>query len=404
MPRRLLCRLLFFALCVAPTVCVASWVVGRSLPGVAATRLAELSELLGVEVRCESLQTPRPGAVRLIGVTVCDRELGGVLATCDRIDAGLRGGEVVAKLGEVRLVDGGTRDVGRAMDGLLRDDGLRAARVSIDRVAIGQSDPPRWLGMLATLTPADGDRGGELVLQAGDAELIAIRNRQIEPPTTRVAITTGATGVPVAMLPGVCEALGDKATLAGQATLTVSELEVAGQLSGELRGISPAELTGRPAGELQLEGDATAEVELLAWTGNRLDELRAELQTGPGAADQQLIYAAYNALGCRAGDPLFAEWDPTGGSPIRFDVLRAAVRLDSGGLRVGAARDEPLLTRGGEGLLYPPAEARLPVVAVLHFVAPVDAPVRPTGPMVEPVADRLPRPADAAGPHYRTQR
>ena len=87
--RRRICIGAFCALCIAPTLGVLAWAVAWRLPGHVRAEAERIGRRLGVEVALDDVEHLRPGAVRLVGLTLVDPESGKTIASCDRLDARL---------------------------------------------------------------------------------------------------------------------------------------------------------------------------------------------------------------------------------------------------------------------------------------------------------------------------
>lgn len=419
MPHRTLCRVLFVLLCVAPTVAVAGWTAGRALPGVLASRVAELGDRLGVTLTSVSASTPRPGVIRLDGVALRDQERGEVLAECDWLETCVASREARLRGGRLLVAGGRLPELANAVEGVLREDQPLAftARWNVVAVVSTGGEKTEWRRVTMTLPEADPALGPEFALRAEPTDqepplsLIATRNRQIEPPATRVALTTGPRGLPAEvlarLLPDAFAASGANSAdsvFAGEVTVVAGE-RPEGTLSGEWSRAPLALLAG--ASGLTLDGPATVAFERLTWSGEQVIELQAVVTTGAGAVDRRWVYAANAALGCVPTDRLRTEWADPAEPPIAFDELAVAVRLDTSGLRLqGFCRDTPtaggLLARDGETLLMAPSTGRLPLASLVRFVARPDAPLRPTGGAVESLLRHLP--ASLEEPVLRTRR
>lgn len=417
MPQRSVCRVLFLTLCVLPTLAVAGWTARRMLPGVLQSRLAVLVEPLGAELACEAMVTPRPGVIRLQGVTILDAELGLSIAQCDWLEARQTRGAVAVQAGVMRVKSERLIDLGRMIDRGMREEESAAITLRLDelQIASNSSGVSTWRHVHAVLPPADPQLGPELTLrgmlagQSDETSLVVTRNRQMEPPTTRVALATGKASIDADLLTPMLpwESLNAGASFAGEITVTLGA-ESQGDLSGRWSELNLAQSLSLPSQALQFVESPVVEIDQLRWDGERITSLKGQAAGGAGTIDRSAVYSANAKLQCAAGDTLVAEWQASPEGPIEFDRIALALELDATGVRLRGLLGTPagncMLARGDMPLLYGPQARRLPIASLLGFIAPADAPLRPTGSRVEAFARRLPQSSDTAGPTFRTQR
>ncbi|MEM9185617.1 MAG: hypothetical protein AAGB00_03890 [Planctomycetota bacterium] len=416
MPRRTVCRALFLLLCLAPTLAVGGWTVFRELPGADTQRLVALGDCLGLLVSADAVATPRPSVVRLRGVRLSDPELGDGLARCGSIETRPGDGGLFARIDTLRIDAERLPRLAASFEQRLRGNANGGFEVWCDRLIVADGGAEQvWRRVKFVLDRPGGDRGQRLFLQATGTNaseplcLTVTRNRQIEPPTTRVTLQTGGEGVPADWLGQLCplgSAAGSDSRFVGQLALTVAK-PVSGTLAGSWHGVNPAPLIGLPASTLGLARGASIDIKRLCWTGEMIEELRATVEAGPGAADRSVVFAAHRQLGLPAGSQLHEDWQAVTGTPIAFDRLAFSVALDATGLRVRGATIADhsampsVLSRGPSTLLYEPTEQRLPLASLVRFVAPPDAPLRPTSQAVDALARWLPAEQPSAAPVYR---
>lgn len=408
--QRRLCRALFLTLCLTPTTLVVGWCVWRAQSDAVRTRLDALGRAWGVELVAQRCDTPRPGVLRLSGVALRAPETHADLAAMDLLLVDTRGGAPSLRARRLALRADALGPLTAAVDRALRLDWPGDATLRVDRLelvggpqgwaaadvrGVWRSGPAAGLGSSIELTVGPGDR-------ADAPRLLAVRNRQMEPPTTRVELHTASGAAPWALVRALDTALpdlGPGALLRGSLVATLEQRE--GRVAGRVEGASLAALA--PPGML-LEADAPASLSALEveWSGERLTQLAVRVDAGAGRIGWPLAMGLHHKLGCGAGPQLLDDWAAAGGqetpgAPLAFDRLAFDVRLGPTGITLrGAtppAADDPaprLAERGGRALLYQPASPRVSLVALLHAIAPPGAELRPTGGRLESVARRLP--------------
>ena len=378
MLQRQLCRSLFLLLCVAPTLAVAGWTAASFSPAWHHAKLEQLGRQLGVRMECQAAETPRPGLVRLHELRLVDPELDVQLARCNLLECQYVDGTLSLAGPELRIDAGRRREVAQLVDRLLRSDWLPAARLDFQQVELAGDDGQALVSTVGSFRAVRialsnlGEQpvGRELRARGHTAKhansswrLTATRNRQLDPPATRLEIETGPAGLPWGLLTGgavIDES--DRALFSGRCSMTLNGADSAGSAEGELRGVS---LSPWAAG-IELAAPATVRVEQVHWSGERLVAFDAMLSGARGTIDRNLVYAIHSQLRCGSTDQLAQDWAATHDAPIPFDELAIAIRFDEDGvvLRGGChdATGQPmpaLLARGGRPLLYHPADERL---------------------------------------------
>lgn len=397
---------MFLALCVAPTVVVAAWIGLRLQPGWRRGVLDRIGHELALEVDCQRLTTPRPGHWRLEGCAFRDLETGADVLRVDRVDAwpdspgSPDSTGLYVELGEAQAAPDALPALARRAQQRLETNWPRSLLATAKRLTLGENGTGAscWDGLrlrLRSLGKGDETIGRELLIdRPGSPEALTLhaqRNRMIEPATTRIQLDTHEDRVAVrhiaALLPGTPE-LGDRATFAGQ--LTIESIATGdGSLAGSIDALDANQIS---AGRLQAEGAASLQVEELSWREGRIVLLAAELQTGPGQIDRNVIYAANTSLGCVPSQELVDEWNTLQDQTLGFDALRVEVRIDSTGVAIRGG-EAGLLTRGAAPLLFPPSAPSLSMAALVQTLAPGAPAVLPASPEAEALARRLPWPS-----------
>lgn len=420
MTRRLICRALFLALCVAPTLAIAGWSAARLVDIGVVSELADLGHRLDVRIECQQAASPQPGVWRLIDIVIREPESRAEFARLDKLQVDTRGGSLALAGGRLRIDAAHVSSAVELIDRLTRSDWLTDAgpadvRLRCDEVYVGDAEQCvcQWRGVRAQLKSLGDDAklGRELEVRASGSEganhdgprLIVTRNRQLTPAATRVSLQTGADGIPWRLLQAATPAdLGPGVTFQGEATLTRAESATEGHIRGRLASVSLANLLAVESTLLKLDAPAEIQIQELAWRDERVERLQALVTAGPGSAGQEWIRAVNGHLRCGASQTLLHVYEAAPGERVAFDELAVVVALDADGLQLrGACHNTAgapmpcVLAAGHAPLLYHPTEPTLPHVSALRFLAPGDAALRPSSPLADEVARRLPLEAPA---------
>lgn len=371
--RRRVVRLLFVAAALLPCAGLAAAAWWRQSAGHVAAVAREAAAHLGMPVAIGRVVHPRPGVMRLSGVTVGD-----ALVVPDvEVEAAVA--EVRVRVPRVECSPATARVLAEVIGEWLR----RAERY-----------PRSWVVDVAEVAwlPEGGDAveaggwHGECVA-AADARAVRLRR---EPATTeeiRVRLddeglaveATLEAGVPASIVAAFtgggtwADAIGPHALVRG----TMQAVQEAGGWMGKTTGaIDRLDLAAAcPGGGRRLQGEATLTVAALEFAASRVERCDLELTAAGGAIAQDLLDDLVSSLGCRPGPGYRALG---GDSPRRFDRLACRVLIDADGLRLGA-RAGPgsgLIVSQGLTLLEEPAAA-VPPTRLAWLLSPAGRPPVP---------------------------
>ncbi|TWT87467.1 hypothetical protein Mal64_30060 [Pseudobythopirellula maris] len=427
--QRRLCRAIFFAGCLTPTLLIMGLAMAHQLTrGVALDRLAAR---LGVRLGCERLETPEPGSYLLTGVAILSAETDHEVARCDRLLATRRNGEWRLSTGVVSIGSAGSGET-RAVLARLTEERLDVGLFAeATRVRVYDDEPTGdpalelehcqfELRENATTAPAlasSESTSSSVALAApettglrmsltaaGGFHLSVERNRQLSPPATRLTLVTGTVGVPARLLAGCAPAaanLGHDARFHGKLEATLpsgAHGEAWGELTGGFGEVSAQRLL--PGGLGADWQSASLHFDQLAWRGERLQRAWGRLDARNGMLDKGLVYGAYQHLKCQPTSTLVTEWDATPDeSRVAFDRVALEFDLDAMGLvLVGHCGDRgasgaiahALVSRGEAALITQPIERPLPLASVVHALSPPSQEMLPATPVAGEIARRLP--------------
>lgn len=385
--RRRICQATFCALCVLPTTGLLAWSGLLRTSGHRDDRQRQLGSLLGMKVCFERVRYPQPGQTLYEGLELLDAETGRWIARCRTLDVTRNGSRIALAPGNVEI----------ASDKIARL--LRLVLRRLTRELPG--DEAIWLVPASiTLQSAEGAQTFDDVecrmesqpeqaaatirfrlpqAEAGEAPALSIvRQRgQGELATTTIRLDTRGSSLPVAMfrpwldLPSM---VGSAAIFSG----TVAARHEANAWSWE----AAANIDGIDLGAMvshrfphHLFGAAQLRIDDARVDRGRLVAARGELTCPAGTIGGSLLAAAVELLGCRTIER------PDGQLPFaidknyKFQELALQFAVDESGLAIralGGAEQSGaiLLDDRGDGLLFAPADGRIPLVSCIRALVP----------------------------------
>jgi hypothetical protein len=210
-------------------------------------------------------------------------------------------------------------------------------------------------------------------------------------PITRLVFRTGAAPFPITFLSPYVDAatwLGAEALLQGTFWLS----ETAGgwdvQAQGMLRDVDLDALVSRHFPQ-RLAGRADLDLEVLRWSGDRVDALQGTVRAGPGRISAALLHGMSREMGFLLDEPV-----PTAGE-VPYEQLGMTFILRDGWLHVkgrcaSSAGDAVMVGPQGS-LLREPVEA-VPAVVLVRALAPPGGVLVPTSAQTDGLLRVLPPP------------
>ncbi|TWT85619.1 hypothetical protein Pla123a_04260 [Posidoniimonas polymericola] len=379
--KRRLCRALFLLACLLPTFAVTGVIAWRLRPDYSHKQLADLAAGLGVRVECGQCYTPRPGERRFADLRVLHPETGALIATLDTLRCAGTDEGVVGVAGVLTIEVGKLADAGRVLCDSLRGVTAGVASITFAEVRCGN----QLLAADARLTsesPVADRRVWSLAEEAADGRRFQlVRNRQLDPPTTRLTLETGAAPLAWGRLAGLTPlpaALGPAATFAGKLTLDLEANH--GQLQGGFNGVDLAAFTPPESG-LHTHVPARLYGVDLAWQAGRFERLDLCVEAAAGEAAWPFADLARYQLRCVLTGPMLTAVEENirlqayPNTPLAFDALAFRLRLDGAGCRVlgllspSAGFDQNcVMQRQGQTMLVADGEHAQPLDALLPLV------------------------------------
>lgn len=328
-----MCRVVFLAGCILPTLAVMAWATYQRLPTTADSRLAVVERMLGMRVDASSVDTPLPGVVRCRDLQLANVETGEVVLTAAVAHVHTEGPTPRVRLSGVSLAEGELSHLATSLHRTLEVDWPGSVRVELSNVAWQENAYPSarelLAGQLLVITLESTQQQGEITgrrcvieTNAAGPRIEVLRNRQVTPPATRVVLDTAGQQVPADWLVSLGALVvegGDQATFAGQASIVRSADRTSGTLSGELAGVALAQALSIPL-------DTVGNLQNLNvyWQDGRITsaegDLVAESGSMPGVFARTIEYYLYRGTpqpGSQAADT----------ATVKFGWLGARFRL-----------------------------------------------------------------------------
>jgi len=375
--RRCVCRVVFLAVCVLPTVAVCGWIVWHRQAGHHAAWQERLGWRLGARVSAARVSYPLPDTSRWHDVTLADMETGEPLLQAATVEASSFGETTTLIARDVEVDADRLPNLSQLLGGLLRRADQGPLRITASNVRLrGTTGDFPLSELVGSFTPsATGNRAtlefnwGKTT-KSGQVRLAASRNRQTSPPSTQLELGTGEAVLPSRLIrdAGMPLAdLGGDAKFCGYYWATESAGRWQGELAGQLTDVDLSRVASVD-GLNQLNGKVTLSVDRARVSEGRLQEAAGELSITRGQIDKSLYVRLITRSGCHAVPVTAVPW------PMEYDELAVRFDLDSSGMKLfGACRDVPigtLLARDSQPLMITPKTAAVSVAQFIEILTP----------------------------------
>jgi len=372
-----LARLGFLLLCLGPTAGLTAWAVHRRSEAHRAGLEQRWQEILGVPLTVTAVDHPRPGVIRLEGVSLPAAD-GGATLRLPLVELESSANEDRLRVPRIN----GDAAAAAVLTGLARDwlvDDLRFRRTCIIEVAdfAWEGTPAASLEQAAGPTPSPATLRIECVARP-EARALRIVHRAQATNEVRIvrgprpdagseagqpSITISATcsqPVPLdvvavaAGLPLPWSAACRDALVTGTLSADWTAAGWSGSARGSIRQLSLEAAAAAVGG--RASGIADVNVSKLIWTNDRLSDGLFECTAGPGSVGGRLFDRFVMALGARPGSA--ARPLPPGGERP-FDLLACLVALGPHGVQILPTSRMPaaIAAHDREPLLLPPPSA-----------------------------------------------
>lgn len=401
--QRQICRAVFLAGCLVPTLATLGYCLWHHRPGRVARWEQTLSDHVGLEVTLQDVVCPRPGVTRYLGVKLNEPETGRLLAQIDALQV-VDGGELVSlTASSMRIAEDGLADLWQCLRQRMHSTRPVTLVASSTELAWQQGDQSHLFRALQLrIEPTQAGTQAVLVFspaeeakQPSAARLRIVRNRQTVPPSTAWELETGPTPLPCRLLAAVqpdAARLGPDSQFRGAVWVAEGPDGCDGELSGELIDVDLAGLLqGHPH---RLSGTAHVGISLARFHNSRLEELTASLTAGPGQIGPSLLAACVEHLGLVGDVP-----DATLRAAEPYEQLGIKVWLNGKGtvLEGNCPGGDPkavLVGRWGK-LSTPSTSIARPIASLVQLLAPGSASLVPLSREAQGLSRILPLPTRA---------
>jgi hypothetical protein len=419
--RKRVCRLAFFALCVAPTLTTAAWIGGHRSPGRKGRMARELSESFDVHVKLADWREPRPRMIRSRGVSLSDRRSGLALAEITALESRTVGAERIVTAASMTTECGQLATLAEKVSAWLANLPPEGHEIHVDKLALKSprqseaDEKPGLFELQQVRGRIDRDAAGRVQARF-EGRLIGARpdgsqairltlepSSDKESPAAIVTLQTQGVAVPAwvlaAVAPGL-NALGAKAQFQGTVRWLLERPDVRGSVQGRLENVNVAAVLPNNSPH-SLRGNAVVELTDMHWQGRRLKQLNGSVRVENAAASRSLVDAAVKHLLCvQASDgPAAAAASGQDGDMVALDLLACRFLLDGKGLTLSGECQQQagwpkgcLAVSGLRPLLLEPPYVQLPLGAWVQFVSAPGASWLPATREAVETAERLPLP------------
>ncbi len=340
--RKRVCRLGYFALCVAPTLATGLWIASHRMPGVRGRTARELGETLDVHVKLADWRYPRPRMIRSAGLSLSDPASGAMIAEIAHLET-KQGGAVRTLTVKQLTVDASQLlTLAEKVDRWVAKLPPQTQAVDIDRLVIKAPAGDREVVFSPVRGRVDRDAAGRVRVQiiaqvAGQNAAESAIRLTLEPSavsgSASATVTLDARGAALpagllaAAVPGL-STFGAAAQFKGAVQWTLDRPEPRCIIQGRVEHVDLASIL--PAGSPHsLRGAATVDLQELSWRGSRIERLAGTVHAEKGAISRSLVNTLAQNYKCGGADGVAAVDDPT---MVALELLGVRFELDDNGL------------------------------------------------------------------------
>ncbi len=302
--QRRLCRILFVACCIVPTIAVTAYAVWLRTPVYRTAQADQLSSATGVQISLDALLHPRPGKTRLTNVAVNDPESGRLMAQIDDLEL-TRQGENIAIVARRPTVHGkNIADIferlehhflrGPATGGSISFVCDQLTMQSPDAESQTLTDVRVVLEVNETARTLTADyRIAGIAMPTRRASALRVRPG-VEGRVTQIQWRTGEAALPVAPWLGQFSwlgHLGDRCQFQGELTAECTDRQWQGEVHGVLTDVDLEQLVSNRFAH-KLSGPADVTMESARFVDGQLVDATGQLRAGPGVIGDSLLESA----------------------------------------------------------------------------------------------------------------
>jgi hypothetical protein len=352
--RKRICRMAFFALCVAPTCVTAYWMAGHFWPGRLGRTARSISDALDVHVKLADWRESRPNTVRSSGLTLSDASTGNSLVEVRSLELRSGGGrrfaanEIVVDAGTLASLFGKLNAWLAKLPPEIHE--FRCERLLIQRsnsLNVGDvADRTFMIALEGVQGRVERDRAGRVQAhfaahiagaEAGSGGIVRLTLAPSQQQGSVAATVTFDASQCMApawalgeFLPGFGR-VGANARFSGGVQWMLDQPEVRGAASGQLSTVDLEQIL--PAGSPhKLAGTARIDLSELYWRGGQIERLAGSIIAERAGMSRSLLDAMVTTFDCGQG----SDGDPMEGdaSMIALDLLAVRFELHEAGLTI----------------------------------------------------------------------
>ncbi len=403
--RRRFARAMFLAVCLVPTLAIASWGLWRQAPWHAAQIAARVGATLDLSCNIAAVEHVRPGALRLRGLVLRNSETGRLVCECSVVDARRADRRIEIKVSKAEVDVEQRATIWRACERLLRrqiQDGSAMAFTASELQLLSDRASHK-LHDLDAIVPG-GDDAAALDIRfhssrepaAAPVNLHLERSRG-EHPVTTLLVDSAGQELDCSLLgcgSSAFDGLGPRATFAGRFSVAFDE-QVQTELAGKFREVDLGRLA---AGYLDqhVEGAAQLDVVHVKCVDSKLETAQARITGGPGVISTALCRSLAVELQMPAAR---RATQPNGDALVVFEKLDAEFWLERRGIALRGHCNEPgqgpelrsgVVLADAEGPLLAEPESPQTLVALVRGLAAAEVPELPATTAARRLAAALP--------------
>lgn len=336
-----LCRIAFFATCLAPTCAVLAWGALVRLPNYTRAHEHVIAEGLGLHAQLAKASSPRPGVMLYEALQLSDPDTRQPLARFPFVEVQTSGDVVQVRLPFPAMINGTRLDAfcSAVRHNVRPSRGWRELNFSAGNLTIHlPSGDQSFTDLAGRIDNTEEHARVQLSLRravsgsqpAEAAQLVLERQWQSQPHATLVRLNTGGTPLPCALVASIwpdVETLGSASEFQGR----IAAFEQAGRTKTELSGrLVGADLDRLVSGQFphKLTGRANAEFELLTVEDGRLETAAGKITAGPGTISRSLVRSAQSNLGLHGSN----EFHAPGERLVAYREMNFAFKINRDGL------------------------------------------------------------------------
>lgn len=354
--QRRVCRVVFLALSVVPTVLTLAAIAYCNRPWRQLDWQWSLASTLHLHAEVEEIDRPIPGQIRLTNLHLADLQSHATLGSFDQLILREDDGNLAIDANSLELqVDQLTTAV-RSLSIWLTTSQAIPTKFDVDRLTIASRDwPALVLQDLSVREDGSTSNGHRFLISAknpaGDAVKIAVTT---EGDRLRCIVDTRNAALPAwligAFVPGVSSC--DEAQFSGAIELESRSGKQQGKLQGALRNADLARMTNTSPHPIR--GVAKIELTEILWSNGVIEAARGRIDVEGGVAAYSLLLEMQKLFACSLGPAVQNLQLQSTDELIPFDRLAVQFQLSSSGMILGGDESGVILAGPTGPLLYGP--------------------------------------------------